>query len=137
MTRPARTVSISIDASAPEVYAFVADPRNLTQWATGLGTAPAPLPDGEWRVDTPVGPMRVVFAPRNEFGVVDHVVRPFDGNGAVVDVPMRVLPNADGSEVLLTLFQQPGMSPEQYAADAALVEADLARLKQVIEKRSR
>jgi hypothetical protein len=69
--------------------------------------------------------------------VVDHFVRPLDGEGAVVHVPMRVLPNADGSEVLLTLFQQPAMSAEQYAADAALVEADLARLKQVIERRSR
>jgi hypothetical protein len=137
MTRPARTISISIAASPTHVYAFVADPRNLVQWAAGLGTAPTPLPDDEWRVETPAGPMRVVFAPRNDFGVVDHFVRPFDGAGAVVDVPMRVLPNADGSEVLFTLFQQPGMSDEQYAADAALVEADLARLKHVIEKRSR
>jgi carbon monoxide dehydrogenase subunit G len=136
MIRPARTLSISIDAPPTQVYAFVADPRNLAHWATGLGTAPTCLPDGDWRVETSVGPMRVVFAPRNEFGVVDHFVRPMDG-GAVVDVPMRVLPNANGSEVLLTLFQQPGMTAEQYAGDAALVEADLARLKDVIEKRSR
>lgn len=37
------------------------------------------------------------------------------------------------SEVLLTLFQQPGMSDAQYAADAALVQADLARLKHALE----
>jgi carbon monoxide dehydrogenase subunit G len=137
MTRPARTISISIDASPSHVYAFVSDPRNLAQWASGLGTLPTPLPDGDWRVETPAGPMRVAFAQRNNFGVVDHFVRPFDGEGPVVDVPMRVLPNADGSEVLLTLFQQPGMTDEQYTADGALVEADLARLKHVIEKGSR
>jgi carbon monoxide dehydrogenase subunit G len=137
MTRRARTVSISIDAASTEVYAFVADPRNLAEWATGLGSAPTPLGDGTWRVETPVGPMRVEFAPRNEFGVVDHVVKPLNGDGAVVDVPVRILPNAGASEVLLTLFQQPGMSDEQYTADEVMVMGDLARLKHVIESRRR
>jgi hypothetical protein len=77
--------------------------------------------------------MRVTFAPPNDFGVVDHVVTPLTGGDPAVDVPLRVVPNGPGSEVLLTLFQQPGMSEAQYAADAALVQADLARLKQALE----
>ena len=131
--RPARTLSVSIAAPAGTVYAFVADPRKLPLWATGLGAAPAPLDDGAWRVETPVGPMRVAFAPRNDFGVVDHVVTPLAGGGPAVDVPLRVVPNGSGSEVLLTLFRQPGMSDEQYATDAATVRADLQRLKRVLE----
>ena len=78
--------------------------------------------------------MRVAFAPKNEFGIVDHVVTPLAGDGPAVDVPLRVMPNGSGSEVMLTLFQQPGMSDAQYAADAALVQADLARLKQAMER---
>jgi hypothetical protein len=77
--------------------------------------------------------MRVAFAPANELGVVDHVVTPLSGGGASVDVPLRVIPNGKGSEVVITLFQQPGMSDEQYAADASLVQADLARLKRAME----
>ena len=131
--RPAHTLSVSIAAPATDVYAFAANPRRLTEWATGLGSAPTPLPDGAWRLETSAGPMRVVFARANEFGVVDHVVTPLSGDGPAVDVPLRVVPNGDGSEVMITLFQQPGMLDAQYAADAALVQADLARLKHAIE----
>lgn len=78
--------------------------------------------------------MRVAFAPKNDFGIVDHNVTPVTGDGPGVDVPLRVVPNGNGSEVMLTLFQQPGMSDGQYAADAALVQADLARLKHALER---
>ena len=136
--RPARILSVSIAAPAADVYAFIADPRRLPEWATGLGSTPTPLPDGAWRVETPAGPMRVVFAPTNEFGIVDHVVTPLTAEGPAVDVPLRVVPNGTGCEVMLTVFQQPGMSDAQYEADTALVQADLERLKRALEhKRSR
>ena len=135
--RPARTISVSIDAPAADVYAFIADPRRLPEWATGLGTTPTPLPDGAWRVETPAGPMRVVFAPANDFRVVDHVVYPLTGGDPVADVPLRVVPNGTGCEVMLTVFQQPGMSDAQYDADTALVQADLERLKHALEHKRR
>jgi hypothetical protein len=134
MLRPAQTLSISIAMPAAVVYAFVADPLRLPLWATGLGGSPTPLPDGAWRVETSAGPMRVSFVPPNPFGVVDHQVMPLAGEATAVDVPLRVVPNGAGSEVELTLFQQPGMSDEQYAADAVLVRADLERLKRVLEQ---
>ena len=90
---PARTLGVSIAVPAADAYAFMADPRRLPEWATGLGTTPTPLPDGAWRVETPAGPMRVVFAPANGFGVVDHVVTPLTGGDPVADVPLRVVPN--------------------------------------------
>jgi hypothetical protein len=134
MLRPARTLSISIALPATVVYAFVSDPRHLPLWATGLGDNPTPLPDGAWRVETSAGPMRVSFVPPNPFGVVDHQVIPLSGEGTAVDVPLRVVPNGEGSEVMLTLFQQPGMSDKQFAADAALVREDLHRLRHVLEQ---
>jgi hypothetical protein len=133
--RRARTICVSIDRPAPEVYAFLSDMRRWPEWAKGLGTAPSPLPDGGWRVETPAGPMRVTLTPKNEFGVVDHVVAPLAGDGAAVDVPFRVIPNGAGSEVMLTLFQQSGMSDAQFAADASLVDSDLSRLKNLLEVR--
>ncbi len=78
--------------------------------------------------------MRVVFAPANDFGVVDHEISPLDGGAQSVEIPLRVVPNGDdGSEVMLTLFQQTGMTDDQYAADAVLVQADLTRLKRLLE----
>jgi carbon monoxide dehydrogenase subunit G len=135
--RPARTISVSIAAPAAEVYAFVADPRRLPKWATGLGSTPTPLSDGAWRVETPAGPMRVVFAPPNDFGVVDHVVSALMGGDPVADFPLRVVSNGNGSEVMLTVFQQPGMSNAQFASDTALVQADLERLKHAVEHEPR
>lgn len=130
--RQARTVTIGIDAPFATVYAFVSDARMLPDWAHGLGASPRPLGADTWEVATAAGSMHVEFAAPNSFGVVDHVVTPASG-GASVDVPLRVLRNGDGSEVLLTLFQQPGMSDEQFERDAALVGADLARLKRRLE----
>lgn len=132
--RRARTLAVSIAAPAATVYAFMADPRQLPHWARGLGAAPTPLADGAWRIETPAGPMRVEFAPTNDLGVVDHVVGPLGGGVPSVDIPLRVVPNGDaGCEVMLTLFQQSGMTDDQFVADAVLVQADLERLKLVLE----
>jgi len=46
---------------------------------------------------------------------------------------MRVVANGEGSEVMFTLFQLPGMSGEQFIQDASMVEADLLTLKTVLE----
>ena len=81
--------------------------------------------------------MRVTFVEKNALGVVDHVVTPLESEGPSVDVPLRVVPNGTASEVMLTLFQQPGMSDAQFTADGALIEADLERLRKIFEPRYR
>jgi hypothetical protein len=133
MLRPAIVLTVSIAAAAPRVYAFVADPLQMSSWAHGLGGTPTRLADGAWRMETASGAIRVAFAPPNAFGVVDHVVTSLAGDGPAVDVPLRVISNEAGSEVQLTLFRQPEMSDEQFTADAATVRADLQRLKLVLE----
>lgn len=130
---PLRTLSVSIARPADEVYRFVADPLNLPCWAEGLGGAVRKTADG-WIVDTPNGPLDLRFAPQNDFGVLDHwvIVKP----GDVVYVPMRVIANGAGSEILLTLLRMPGMSDAAFAADAAQVQRDLERLKRLLESRN-
>jgi hypothetical protein len=54
------------------------------------------------------------------------------GSGPEIYVPLRIIANGDGSEVLLTLFRQPGMSDEKFAADAEWVDRDLAALKTLV-----
>ena len=46
---------------------------------------------------------------------------------------MRVVPDGGGSEVVFTLRRLPGMSNEDFERDAGLVQADLTRLKQLLE----
>ena len=75
--------------------------------------------------------MKIRIAPKNDCGILDHTVIP--APGMEVFVPMRVVPNGEGSEVIFTLFQQPGMSDENFAKDQGMVKQDLATLKQVME----
>lgn len=130
MSRESRHLSERIDRPAAEVYQYVVDPANIPRWAQGLGAA-VENADGHWFVATGSGRVEVAFAERNEFGVVDHeVTLP---SGEVVYVPMRVIPDGDACEVVLTVRRQPDMTDEDFARDAGLVQADLTRLKQVLE----
>ena len=49
--------------------------------------------------------------------------------GHEIYVPLRVIPNADGAEVLLTLFRQPEMSPTKFLTDVEWVQRDLLALQ--------
>lgn len=127
----ARTLTVTIERPSRQVYEFIANPENLPRWAAGLCRSVRRNATGEWIVETASGPMSIRFAAPNDLGVLDHHVSP--APGAEISVPMRVVPNGSGSELMFTLFQLPGMSEEKFAEDAALVERDLQTLKAVLE----
>jgi len=84
-------------------------------------------------METPTGWVGIRFVPANEFGVLDHSVQLPDGQSVLN--PMRVVANGDGSEIMFTLFQLPGMDDHQFARDAEMVQADLQSLKAVMESK--
>ena len=130
MPSESRQISTSIDRPAAEVYDYASDPAHLPEWAPGLGSSVENV-DGRWFVETAAGPAGFVFVERNEFGVLDHeVMLP---SGDIVYNPMRVIPDGHSCEVVFTLRRLPGMSSEDFERDAGLVQADLNRLKQVLE----
>lgn len=126
----ARTISVSIARSPAEVYAFVADPVNLPRWASGLGTS-VEVVQGELIARTAQGQVKLRFAGRNDLGVLDHYVSP--APGVEIYVPMRAVANGAGSELVITLFRQPGMSDATFQKDADWVLRDLFALKAVLE----
>jgi len=130
MTSESRHLSEWIDRPAGEVYEYASDPANLPRWAPGLGSSVEKV-DDRWFVETSAGRAGFAYVRRNEFGVLDHdVTLP---SGEVVYNPMRVIADDRGCEVVFTLRRRPGMSDENFKADADAVTADLARLKQVLE----
>lgn len=130
MAQASRHLSVLIARPASEVYDYVADPRHVPEWAHGLGSS-VELVDGRWTADSPMGAVSFEFAPRNDFGVLDHdVTLP---SGEVNTNPMRVIPDGQGSEVVFTLRQLDGMSDDDYERDAAAVAADLQALKALLE----
>ena len=132
MPSDSKQISEWIDRRATDVYEYASDPANLPQWAPGLGNTVENV-DGQWYVDTQSGRVGFAFVERNKYGVLDHeVTLP---SGEVIYNPMRVVPHGDGCEVVFTVRRRPEMSDDDFARDAGLVQADLTRLKGILEGR--
>ena len=130
-TVESRTITVRIDRPFDTVFDFLADPANWNQWAFGLGKNIRRSKDG-WIADSDGGIARIRFTLRNNFGVVDHTVT--RSSGQRVYVPMRLIVNGSGCELLFTLFREPNMSDTQLDSDAGFVQRDLDRLKRLMEK---
>ena len=125
------TLSVRIDQPFARVYEFMVDPANWNKWAFGLGKS-LRQSGGGWIADSDGGTLKVRFTARNQYGVLDHtVIRP---SGAPIYLPMRLITNGDGCELLFTLFRESGITDERYNADANFVQSDLNRLKELLEK---
>ncbi|WP_245988705.1 SRPBCC family protein [Flexivirga caeni] len=121
-------------AASPEVvYAFAADPDNLTRWAAGLAQGAVVREGDSFLVDSPMGRVTVTFVPHNGFGIIDHdVALP---SGEVVNNPVRVIAHPEGAEIVFTI-RQLALSDDDFLRDAAAVERDLDTLKNLIEQGS-
>ena len=130
MTFTAKHISVSINRSAAQVYEFASNPENLPNWAAGLSGSIKKVNE-DWIAESPMGRVKVKFAEKNKFGVLDHgVTLP---SGVKVHNTMRLFPNNDGSELVFTLYRRPDVSPQEFAQDANSVEKDLAKLKTLLE----
>ena len=73
MASESKHISEWINRAASEVYEYASDPGNMPQWAPGLGSSVEQV-DGHWFVETADGRVGLDFAPRNDYGVLDHSV---------------------------------------------------------------
>ncbi|KFG89042.1 Polyketide cyclase [Sphingobium herbicidovorans NBRC 16415] len=125
---PSRTYSISIDRNWRDLYEAIWRPEVFPKWASGLAESDMRNEDGKWLADGPEGAITIRFTPHNDYGVMDHWVD--TGEGKEVHVPLRVIQNGEGSEVMLTLFRQPGMDDEMFARGTKWINRDLRALKE-------
>lgn len=128
--RETRSLSVSINCSLEHAYDFLCYPENFSKWASGLAGSLRKI-NGQWVAETKEGFMKVRFSDRNAYGVLDHWVYPQPN--VQIYVPMRVVSNGSGCELILTLFRQPEMTDEKFAADAEWVMRDLAAAKKLLE----
>lgn len=133
-TFEARSISVTIDRPYAEAYAFAQKPENFPKWAAGMSSSLRREGD-EWHAETPQGDATVTFSPLNEYGVLDHRVN-IVGKPEIY-IPLRLIANGEGTEVVFTLFRQPGMDDEAFDDDRAAVEQDLAALKRLLENGAR
>jgi len=129
-TSEVRILHVTVRVPIERAYAFAHRPENFPRWAVGLADS-LRLTERGWIADTPEGEALIHFSEPNALGVLDHRVV-IDGRPDVV-VPMRMVPNGDGTEVELVLFRQPGMTDADFKRDARMVKGDLGALKTLLE----
>ena len=129
-----KTLSVTINRDIDIVYRFISSPKNLPLWAKAFCKSVRKFRTN-WIIGTPAGSMKVRFAVKNSFGVLDHYIYP--SPKIEIYVPMRVLPNGAASEVMFTLFRRPDMSRAEYLRDIGMVTRDLKSLKKHLEKGNR
>ncbi len=128
-----RHISRVVSASPESVYEFASNPDNLPRWAAGLASTEVVREGDVLLVDSPMGKVTVRFVPQNEYGVIDHdVTLP---SGTTVRNPVRILSHPMGSEIVFTI-RQIELTDDDFDRDTSLVERDLDRLKQLVEKRT-
>ena len=132
------TLAVSIDAPFDAVVADLADPSAHPRWAREFFAGDAVPGDepGEVRVQVPMmgGLVRMRVDAVRELGVLDLYLAP-EGAPYGPAVPIRVLHNGDGADVLFTLSRAPGMPQEAWEAGTASMARELDALKDRLEPR--
>lgn len=131
----AKAISLSIDRPVREAYDFLAEPTNFAKWAFVDDPRMTPIEDGQWAAETSVGSRVLRFAtPRNRLGIVSYESR-LNLETELHPVPMRVLANGEGTELVFVFFRRPQNSAEEWASIIEWVTADLLVLKTLLETR--
>src|SRR4051812_48253361 len=104
MNQTMRTKTLSITISRPwkDVFDFLADAENLPRWNRGY-CRQLKKQAGKWCMDSPLGEVQVQLITDHFSGVLDQQIIP--STGPAFRVPLRVLENGEGSEVVMTVFR--------------------------------
>ncbi|UDQ80440.1 polyketide cyclase [Erwinia rhapontici] len=124
------TLSLAIHRNWVDLYETIWKPEFFPKWASGLSQGPLE-PDGNgWKGRGPQGPVKVRFTEHNPFCIMDHYID--SGYSKEIFVPMRIVANEEGSQVLITVFRQPLLSDEKFAQELEWVKRDLQALHKLL-----
>jgi len=87
--------------------------------------------DGSWSFSTPRGSANLTFKENRTFGILDHL---YVDNEAKWEIPMRVIPSGDESEVIVTIVKPESLTDDQFDERMAEIESLFSNLKKLIEQ---
>ena len=125
-----RTLSLTIPRHWLDLYETIWKPEFFPKWASGLTSSTLEPEGNRWRARGPQGTVKIRFTPHNPFGVMDHWID--TGFGKEIYMPMRVIANEQGAEVIVTVYRQPLTSEEKFKQDIEWVSKDLEKLNQIL-----
>lgn len=137
-TLPIKTLTVTINAPFEQVARDLATPQNHPEWATEFFQGAArPGNDGEVIIYSPFMGTEARFRVEAtaEDGIIDLYLAPGDAPYGP-PLPVRLLHNGDGVDVLWTLTRFPGTPDERWEAGIASMERELQSLKQRHEKKA-
>ncbi|MFG1174739.1 polyketide cyclase [Erwiniaceae bacterium CAU 1747] len=120
------TLSIAIPRNWVDLYETIWKPEFFPEWVSGLSNTPLEQDGNIWRGKGPQGAINVRFTEHNPYCIMDHYVD--TGLSKEIFVPMRIVANGSGSQVLITLFRQPLLSDERFAQELERIRQDLQTL---------
>jgi len=123
--------SIDIGATPDKVYAFLSNVLNWPEYAVVNLRSVSPGQDGWFKAVTKFGEGEIKVNGVKEFGILDHVWRDPQASWQVY---ARVVPNGEGSTVMMTLFQPPVMSDQQFSDAMKEMDIEMAKLKEILER---
>lgn len=123
-----RTVTTMLDAPRCDVFAYLADIENLSEWATEFARE-LKVVDGRHKVVNGLGELFFELRPDAATGVIDMFAGPAEDELAIF--PARVVGLPDGSSAFtFTMFQGPGMPDELFEAQYASLVRELENVRQ-------
>ncbi|MEK9195843.1 MAG: SRPBCC family protein [Patescibacteria group bacterium] len=124
------TFSVSIEAKPQAVWEFVADLNNWKQFSD-FGKDIEKIKDNEWVFHTSQGDVRVITKFDKEKLLLDTIC--IIASGEEQFIPYRVVPNGDGSELIMTNHQGETSSGKEYAEQIKWMKDELATIKKILE----
>ena len=127
-------IQVSIACPYDKAYAFLSDPANYPR----LSPMPGVVPDLEsvdgltFVVDLPTGRARLSYTAPNPHGVLDYTITDLSTH-VERTTPLRLMPNQEGCELVMLLFQRSWVDNERYASDIEWTRNDLDSIKSLLE----
>lgn len=122
-----RTITMTVNKKTGEVFDAI------------LNVPPKIMPDakknddGWWSFTASRGPARLKFNENKQLGILDHV---FIDPEAKWEVPMRVVPSGETSEVIVTLVKPENLTERQFDERIKEIEDIMTSMKQILEQSS-
>lgn len=132
-TQVRSTRSVTINRPYAVVMEYLKDPVRYSQWAVEYFTSPVTKIDEDtYRMQTTMGPRRFRVEADLERGAIDLYITELDKPFSY-PLPIRLLRNQDGVDVLFTLAREDVLSDGDWVSSLEMLEKELAVLKHLLE----
>jgi len=119
-----RTIVMPVSRTTGDVFdAILSAPAKMVSDAKKHGS-------DAWSFSTPRGQANLKFKPNKTYGILDYL---YEDDEAKWEVPMRVVPSGNESEVIVTVSKPEILSDQQFDERMKELEEMFQNLKQIIE----